>query len=77
MFTLLLSDKLWFVMEVENLTDSEGNKIQFRHYNGHVFHVDLNKDIRQKIEDQFKNFKCREDDVIICSYPKTGMYKIL
>lgn len=59
-------------MEVEKFEDEEGNTIQFRYYKGHVFHVDFNRDIQERVEVKFKKFKVQKDDVLICSYPKTG-----
>ena len=51
--------------------DSEGNRLNFIRYRGHIFHKGLPKDVETRL-DQIQDMEIRQDDIILVEYPKSG-----
>ena len=57
-------------MSVVKLSDQTGETISLLDLDGDYFPPDLQADVIKGL----MKFNFRSDDVIICSYPKTGMF---
>lgn len=64
-------------MPLKEITDRHGRKFQWTVFNGHAFQVPVaEKLLPLGLEARFKelkNLNIREDDVMICTFPKTGL----
>ena len=65
-------------MSVEEITDRQGKRFQFTTYDGHsLFRMVEEKLLPLGLEARLKELKSlnmREDDVLICTFPKAGMW---
>lgn len=60
-------------MDIVTVSDDEGNTLEYKKYQGHVFP----KLVRGNVQDQLAQvaqLQCRADDILLCTYPKTGLH---
>lgn len=66
--------------KLKEITDRKGKKFLWEEYNAvGQFHDILKRFYRNGLREQIegvKNLECREDDVIVCNFPKTGTHWI-
>lgn len=60
-------------MEVWTEEDSKGNVVSYKQYNGRKFHPEMEGDIAVTLGN-ISSLHFREDDVLVCSYPKSGCH---
>ena len=64
-------------MPVKTIVDRKGRQFEWDEYNGHgIFEVNRKIFIPQGYEAKLKQIKeldIREDDILVCTYPKSGI----
>ncbi|XP_060076411.1 sulfotransferase 1C2-like [Ylistrum balloti] len=60
-------------MDLSSITDSEGNTMKFRQYQGRKFHPNIEENVSHRIQ-SISSLKTRPDDVMLCTYPKSGTH---
>ncbi|XP_060070422.1 sulfotransferase 1B1-like [Ylistrum balloti] len=60
-------------MEFIKKTDSKGNTIIFKRYQGRPFHKEIPGNVGDQLE-KVASLPCCSDDVLICTFPKSGTH---
>ncbi|XP_060080175.1 sulfotransferase 1C3-like [Ylistrum balloti] len=58
---------------VEVCSEDKTNKYSFKRYNGRPFHMITPGNVRDQLQ-RFAEIQCRENDVLLCTYPRSGTH---